>query len=200
MWDGGFPFVWWEAEEGWWDDGIPLGLGGFIPPTLVLSHSSLTFNAIITREDPPTQIVTATNGGIGTLDGITVSEDADWLVTWIGGSGNAQRIMTRVDIEGLPVGIYIATVTVACANATNSPQTYIVTLTIDEHRDQTQLDPSIIIWVSPSGHDNPGTGSQTDPYPKRQESGNRLFQLFDLGSTNPDCSNIEWNLYYRQPN
>jgi hypothetical protein len=164
MWDGGFPFVWWEADEGWWDTGIPLGMGGFVPPSLVLSQSSLTFDATVTRNDPPTQILYVTNGGIDTLDDITVSEGASWLVTWIGGSGNTQRIMNRVDIAGLSDGVYNATVTVSCANATNTPQTYTVVLYVDLHADPTPLQPSIIIWVATTGSDLTGVGSQANPY------------------------------------
>jgi hypothetical protein len=140
-----------------------MGTGSFIPPALA-PIPNLTFNATLTRHDPQIQIIEITNSGTGTLANITVTESAGWLVTWIGGSGNSQRIMNRVDIYGLAPGTHTTTVTVACANATNSPQTYTVTLIIDEHHDQTQLDPSIIIWVAPWGHDNPGTGSQTDPY------------------------------------
>jgi len=164
MWDGGLPFVWWEADEGWWDTGIPLGQGGFVPPSMVLSQTILTFEATITRNDPPTQILYVTNGGIDTLDDITVSEGASWLVTWIGGSGNNQCIMNRVDIAGLSVGTYNATVTVSCANATNTPQTYTVILNIDAHADPTPLDPRIIIWVATTGSDLTGTGSQVNPY------------------------------------
>jgi hypothetical protein len=131
---------------------------------MVLSQNILTFNATITRPDPPTQILYVTNSGIDELAPLVISEDAGWLVTWVGGSGNNQRIMNRVDIEGLSVGTYNATVTVSCANATNTPQTYTVILNIDEHRDQTAVEPSIIIWVATTGNDESGTGAQTSPY------------------------------------
>jgi hypothetical protein len=165
MWDGGFPFVWWVADEAWWDDGIPLGMGGFLPPALS-TPSDLIFNAIIDREDPQTQIIEITNVG-GTdfsLDDITISESASWLVTWVGGTGDSQRIMNRVDIEGLEVGVYTTTVTITCSNASNSPQTYTVTLTVDIHADPTSPTASIIIWVATWGNDDSGTGSQTNPY------------------------------------
>jgi len=148
--DGAFPV--WEGEG---------ALGG---AAIVLTPASLSFDATITRNDPAIQTVEITNGSIGTLVDVTVSGDAAWLVTWIGGVGNSQRIMNRVDIEGLDLGTYTATVTVTCGNATNSPQTYTVTLTIGVHAEPTVLEPSIIIWVAPWGDDNPGTGSQTDPY------------------------------------
>lgn len=178
MWDGGFPFVWWEADEAWWDDGIPLGMGGFVPPTMVLSQNSLTFDATLTRPDPLTQILYVTNIGIDELDPIVVSEDASWLVTWIGGSGNSQRIMNRVDIAGLADGIYSATVTVSCANATNSPQTYTVILNIDTHAEATSVEPSIIIWVGTNGNDTTGTGSQSNPYKTIERA------LLDFGNGN----------------
>jgi len=163
-WRGAHPFYLWFSETGLFDGGFPMGTGSFAYPSLVLSPTSLTFNAVLTRADPQIQTVQVTNGGGGTLNNISISEGADWLVVWIGGSGDTQRIMNRVDIEGLELGTYTATVTVSCSNADNSPITYLVTLTIGIHADSTPLEPSIIIWVATTGNDTTGTGSQTNPY------------------------------------
>jgi hypothetical protein len=164
--DGAFP-TWIPdvASLGFDDGAFPLGpgIGGSLT-SLVLTPTTLAFNATRTRADPQIQTVEVTNGGGGTLTNITVSEGADWLVVWVGGSGNTQRAMNRVDIAGLPAGIYNATVTVSCSNAANSPQTYTVTLTIGVHADPTPLHPSIIIWVAKTGNDTTGTGSQQNPY------------------------------------
>ena len=135
-----------------------------VTPTLHLNPSILTFNATLTHDAPQTQTIDVTNVGAVTLDPITVSGGADWLTVWLGGSGNTQQIMNRVDIEGLPLGVYSTTVTVLCSNASNSPITYLVTLTISAHANPTSLQPNIIIWVAKTGNDSTGTGSQQNPY------------------------------------
>ena len=169
-WGDGLPGFGGPDADGLWGDGLPdaFNQGDGPPPTptpsLVLTPTGLSFSATLLRDDPPTQAIYVTNSSVGTLDTITVSEGADWLIVWLGGSGNSQQIMNRVAIEGLPIGLYTATVTVSAANASNSPVTYLVVLTIDTHADITPLQPSIIIWVGTNGNDTIGTGSQRTPY------------------------------------
>jgi hypothetical protein len=75
------------------------------------------------------------NGGTGTLEPVSVSEDAEWLEVGTSGSGNEVSISNAVDISGLGPGVHTATVTVSSANAENSPQSYLVVLSVATMRE-----------------------------------------------------------------
>jgi uncharacterized membrane protein len=101
-------------------------------PAIGLSPGSLSFNAQIGR-DPPTQTVTVTNTGGGTLNwGAAVNQP--WLsVSPKGGSltsGQSQAVTVRVGSANLAAGNYAGAVTISDTGASNSPQVVVVNLAV----------------------------------------------------------------------
>jgi MYXO-CTERM domain-containing protein len=105
-------------------------------PKLALSPTSLAFSATEGGSNPGSKTVTVGNSGGGTLATITTSvtygSGSGWLAANAGGSGNSQSVANSVDISGLSPNTYSATVKVSSSNASNSPQSYIVSLTVKE--------------------------------------------------------------------
>jgi len=99
-------------------------------PTLSLAPTSLDFNASEGGANPADKSVTVTNAGEGTLGQVTANESAGWLTVTRTGGGNNQTLTNAVDISGLAAGDYSEIVEVACANASNSPQSYEVNLEV----------------------------------------------------------------------
>ena len=99
------------------------------PAVMELVPDSLYFTAEEGAADPASQVIIVNNIGGGTLDW-TASDDADWLTLSPTTGSNATPCSLYVDITGLTVGLYNATVTVTDAGADNSPQTAKVVLEI----------------------------------------------------------------------
>jgi len=112
------------------------GGGGFAPPppastpTLSLSPRSFTFSAVQGGSNPATQSLSINNSGGGTLDW-SASDDAPWLSLSPTSGTNAGAVTLSVDISALAPGSYSGVVTVTGGNASNSPQTATVSLTVD---------------------------------------------------------------------
>jgi len=110
--------------------------GGTPPPSpaIALSPTSLTFSATAGGANPAAQNVSVTNSGSGTLADVTTSisygSGSNWLTVTRSGSGNSQTLANSVNIAGLAAGTYTATVSVYSTGASNSPQSYSVTLTV----------------------------------------------------------------------
>ncbi|MBD3242176.1 MAG: hypothetical protein GF331_16410 [Chitinivibrionales bacterium] len=98
-------------------------------PVLATDKSSLHFTDDVTPI--PSQSVSVTNIGAGTLGTISVTEepDAPWLSITIGGADNDRSIEAAVSADGLADGSYRTVVTVAGGGATNTRQ-FSVTLTV----------------------------------------------------------------------
>ena len=104
-------------------------------PSILLSNATADFTqdeAVI----PPAQTVQITNGGGGTLSGLTatVTHASGELGSWLRpelSSTTAPAVLT-LSAGGaiLGDGVYHATVTVGSSNATNTPQTIAVTLRV----------------------------------------------------------------------
>ena len=102
---------------------------GDAPAAIGLDSTSVSFQAV-EGVDPAGKSVGVTNLGGGSLTGITVTDDATWL-TATRQSGTAPTdIDLAVDVTGLAAGDYNATVTVTSPVATNSPQTFDVSLEV----------------------------------------------------------------------
>jgi hypothetical protein len=83
--------------------------------------------------EPPTRSFTVANDSGGTLE-YTVTSDASWLEVTPGNGvsvGEADKIIARFHIAGLPPGDYTATITIIDPNAGNSPQMIPVALTVN---------------------------------------------------------------------
>jgi len=103
-------------------------------PAIALSPTSLSFSATAGGANPAAQNVSVTNSGSGTLADVTTSisygSGSNWLSVSRSGSGNSQTLANSVNISGLAAGTYTATVSVYSTGASNSPQSYSVTLTV----------------------------------------------------------------------
>jgi len=101
-------------------------------PTIAASPSSFSF----TTEEattPPSQTLRIQNSGEGTLDW-SATDDGDWLTlsptSGSCSSGETDDVTVSADATGLATGDYSATITISAPEATNTPQTVAVNLTI----------------------------------------------------------------------
>jgi Viral BACON domain len=89
----------------------------------------LNFAAPIGGGNPANQTLDISNLGIGTVDW-TASEDAPWLSISPTNGAAPSTLTAAVDISGLSVGSYTGTITISSAQASNSPITVPVALTV----------------------------------------------------------------------
>ncbi|MFP4082910.1 MAG: BACON domain-containing protein, partial [Candidatus Aminicenantes bacterium] len=113
------------------------------PPKIRVSPNALSFSGEEGGSSPSSQSIAVKNSGEQTLD-YSISDDADWLsvIPKNGSSqGEENNHTVSVDIAGLSQGSYSAAITISDAEASNSPQTVDVTLSLSQ-----QTPPQI--WVS----------------------------------------------------
>ena len=104
----------------------------FNPPALAGVPVRLDFAATAGGADPAVQTFALTNAGAGPLN-FTITSDSPWLsVTPVSGSlgGAATTVTVRVAIASLREGQYTGALTLRSADAANSPQTIVVSLTV----------------------------------------------------------------------
>ena len=103
------------------------------PPSQIwINTNQMTFSAQVGGSNPPSQTLNINNSGQGTLS-YTVASDAGWLSVspengTSTGTANAHQI--SVNSSGLSEGTYTGQLTITDPNASNSPQTINVTLTL----------------------------------------------------------------------
>lgn len=105
--------------------------------TIVLSSTAVPFAASVGGVNPAAQTVNVSNGGAGSLTGLSVSvnyaagQPTGWLTTASLGATTAPAVLTlRPTVGVLTPGTYTATVAVASVVATNSAQNITVTLVV----------------------------------------------------------------------
>jgi hypothetical protein len=100
------------------------------PETLMLSASSLIFNA--SGATVPTQAVQVTSSGpsIPFTTSVSTVSGGNWLTATPPGGSTPLPVTVGVNPAGLVVGTYMGTVTIASTGATNSPLTVAVTLNV----------------------------------------------------------------------
>jgi|GEM_PF-4367964 len=102
-------------------------------PTISYSSSSYTFTATAGGSNPANQTLEIWNSG-GDILNWSVSHDVDWLnLSPTSGSSTDEGISVAISVEisGMSAGSYSAIITVSAPDATNTPQTVSVGLTID---------------------------------------------------------------------
>jgi hypothetical protein len=104
--------------------------GGGESVTMAVSPASLAFSTPPGGAPPDDKVVSVTHSGTGNPASLDVHEEADWLAVTIDESTNPRRLINAVEPGSLAPGVYTKTVSVSCDNATNSPLTYTVTLTV----------------------------------------------------------------------
>jgi uncharacterized membrane protein YphA (DoxX/SURF4 family) len=104
------------------------------PPIISYSSSSFSFAATEGGSNPLSQTLELWNSGDGALNW-SVSEDATWLsLDPISGSSTGEHgfVTVSVNISGMAAGDYNAAITISAPDATNTPQTVPVSLTVNQ--------------------------------------------------------------------
>ncbi|MFC1715265.1 PKD domain-containing protein [Candidatus Poribacteria bacterium] len=95
---------------------------------------TLYYVARTTRPKPEAKLIELINAGNEELAAANVTinyaEGSDWLQAIHEGKANQQELKVSVDATGLASGTYTATVTLTCAGALNSPQSFRVSLEV----------------------------------------------------------------------
>lgn len=99
------------------------------PPTIGVTPDAFFFNAIAGGSNPPSKTLTITNTGGGTLNW-TVSKSESWLSLTPTSGVDSGDVTVSVDIAGLSFGEYYDIIVVSDPNATNDPESVLVTLTV----------------------------------------------------------------------
>ena len=102
------------------------------PAVIAASSSSLSFSAEQAGPNPPSLTLEIHNSGAGTLNW-SATYDADWLtLSPSSGSstGEINKVTVALNIAGISPGNYSATITISAPEASNSPKTISVNLTI----------------------------------------------------------------------
>ena len=104
-------------------------------PKSTLSVSPLTLSSTIeVGEVAPAQLFTVRNSGIGTTR-YTITDDAPWMSIFPTSGmsmGETDSISVNYDTATLTPGVYTGLITISDPGAENSPQTILVTLTVNE--------------------------------------------------------------------
>ncbi|MBM3284451.1 MAG: hypothetical protein FJY81_01100, partial [Candidatus Aminicenantes bacterium] len=106
------------------------------PPEISVTPLNLSFSCQVGGANPPAQTFAVWNKGKSVLN-YAVSDDAYWLEVNPAAGSSAGEAETRVhtvsaNAGGLSQGTYSGIITIACPDATNSPQTVGVTLRVAE--------------------------------------------------------------------
>jgi hypothetical protein len=106
------------------------------PPAITLSKNAVSFASVLLAPDPPTDSVAITNGGGGSLSGLTTAiqyaagQPTGWLTATLGATTAPTRVTLKATKGALLAGTYNATVEVRATGASNTPQTIAVTFQI----------------------------------------------------------------------
>lgn len=102
---------------------------------IALDPDAVTFEAVSGEADPSPRTVSVTNGGGGTLSGLSVSVSygsgaSGWLEATLGSIAAPATLTLRARTGSLADGTYTATVSVTASAAANSPRTVAVTFEV----------------------------------------------------------------------
>ena len=110
-------------------DSAPVTVTTSAPPAIALSPATLTILDTLGTSDPAAQTVGVSNGGGGTLGGLTVgtisygaSEPTGWLTATLNAATAPTTLTLQLAKGSLAAGTYTATVPIQSAAASNSPQ------------------------------------------------------------------------------
>ncbi len=128
-------------------------------PTIAVDEDSFEFSAIVDGDDPDEETLEIWNAGPDTITW-EVESDEDWLeLDPLDGtsSGEHDDVTLSIDISGLDVGDYEATITIEAPEAVNSPETVSVDLEITEEEEEPTIDfsPSSLSFTATEGGGDP---------------------------------------------
>jgi len=107
---------------------IGTGSGG---PEIGVNHTALYYGSLKSSsvKTPPQQIIVDNSSGIGTLNW-QASDDAPWLILDNTAGTQTGIINASINPMGLSIGTHTGSITIFDPNASNSPQTISVSLTV----------------------------------------------------------------------
>jgi hypothetical protein len=129
-------------------------------PSIALSNGSLHFTVAMGAASPSAEFVTVSNGGAGSLapptpPAITYVSGSGWLAATVSGSAAPYTLTVEPSTSALAAGSYAASVAIASAGASNSPQTLAVYLTVTAEAPSIALSTSILSFTATAGGANP---------------------------------------------
>jgi M6 family metalloprotease-like protein len=98
-------------------------------PQIAINRSNLNFGSTSPGFTTSSQRLVIRNSGSGTLNW-SVTDNVSWLTCTPSSGTNAGLVYASVSVTGLTAGTYTGTITVSDPNASNSPQTVSVLLTV----------------------------------------------------------------------
>ncbi|MGE5340024.1 MAG: leucine-rich repeat domain-containing protein [Candidatus Omnitrophota bacterium] len=105
-----------------------------VPPEISVSRKSLALSYILGSDTLPSETMTISNKGGGTLNWTLSTVNPPFTVTPTSGTGTGTVTVT-IDPENLEAGKYTATCQISATGATNSPVTVNLTLTVKQLED-----------------------------------------------------------------
>ena len=123
------------------------------PPAIQLTATTLSFTGVEGAANPAGQPVTVANAGGGTLSWIATASQA-WVVLSPASGTAPSSVRVTPDLSGMLAGNHTATVTIAAAGATNTPQTVNVALTLAP-RPEIALSASTFSFTAQQNSTNP---------------------------------------------
>ncbi|TFH65035.1 MAG: hypothetical protein E4G91_03895, partial [Candidatus Zixiibacteriota bacterium] len=124
------------------------------PPVIVLSKTSFTFAGMAGGGNPTSQVQHISNGGGQTLNW-TATKLAPWLVLTPSNGLAPSDMVVAVNTVGLSGGTYSDSVSVSAPGATNTPQKFVVTLTLAVPPPTIMLTPSSFYFQAQQDGTNP---------------------------------------------
>ena len=128
-------------------------------PVIALGATTVGFNAVQGGGNPASQTVAVTNGGGGTLSGLSVSviyatgQPTGWLTATLGATTAPTDITLTAATASLSAGTYSATVRVASGVAQNTPQDITVTFTVAAPQPSIGAQPTSLTFTGASPAD-----------------------------------------------
>jgi hypothetical protein len=115
---------------------VSLVVGSSSQPTMVLSPAALSFTSV-GGMTPPAQTVAVSNAGVGALAPPVATtkyqgQEKDWLTVTVSGSAAPYTLTVQPIVTGLPPrpGADLASISVDCPGASNTPLAVAVQLTV----------------------------------------------------------------------
>lgn len=129
-------------------------------PAIQLDPATLELAVTKGVEAPPARVVTVSNAGSGTLDGLEAvvqyqGPATEWLSALLTTTTAPAQLRASADIESLEVGTYRASILVSSPDADNSPQALPVTLVVSEQPPVIDLSPASVGFGAIEGEGDP---------------------------------------------
>ncbi len=120
------------------------------PPVIGVTPTEFFFNAIAGGANPGDKILTIYNNGGQTLNW-TATNSESWLSLSPTSGVDSVDVTVSVDITGLPFGNYTDYIVISDPNATNSPESVMVSLSIGSDLPIIEVDSAFNFVVVPTG-------------------------------------------------